>query len=279
MKNDPKIFRFFSFKLTKKESDTMATAYNMMEMMICLASRYLEDGKTVAVGTGAPCAAAMLAQKTISPNLIILFEAGGVAPMLPQMPISVGDSRTFFRAVMAAGMGEMMTTCCRGLVDYAFLGGAQIDQYGNINSTVVGDYYKPQVRFPGSGGANDFASFCWRTMIMTVHSKARFVQKPDFITSPGYLTGAGAREAAGLPAGSGPYKIITDLAVMGFDEASKAMQVESLHPGVELDRVRSETSFELMVPSHIERTQPPSLQELKILREEVDPLKLVIGRV
>jgi glutaconate CoA-transferase subunit B len=251
--------------------------YNMMEMMICLASRYLEDGKTVAVGTGAPCAAAMLAQKTNSPNLIILFEAGGVAPQLPQMPISVGDSRTFFRAVMAAGMTEMMTTCCRGLVDYAFLGGAQIDRYGNINSTVVGDYYKPKVRFPGSGGANDFASFCWRTMIMTVHSKSRFVEKCDFITSPGYLTGAGAREAAGLPTG-GPYKIITDLAVMGFDEATCAMRVESLHPGVEIEKVRAETGFELLVPGKVGRTLPPTETELRLLREEVDPNKLVIGR-
>jgi len=255
----------------------MAPEYNMMEMMICVASRYLEDGKTVAVGTGAPCAAAMLAQKTQSPNLIILFEAGGVAPMLPQMPISVGDSRTFFRAVMAAGMNEMMTTCCRGQVDYAFLGGAQIDKYGNINSTIVGDYYKPKVRFPGSGGANDFASFCWQTMIMTVHSKARFVEKCEFVTSPGFLTGAGAREAAGLPEG-GPYKIVTDLAVMGFDDQTKAMMIESLHPGVEIDKVQSETGFQLIVPKKIERTAPPTEKELRILREEVDPLKLVIGR-
>jgi len=255
----------------------MAPEYNMMEMMICVASRYLEDGKTVAVGTGAPCAAAMLAQKTHSPNLIILFEAGGVAPMLPQMPISVGDSRTFFRAVMAAGMNEMMTTCSRGQVDYAFLGGAQIDKYGNINSTIVGDYYKPKVRFPGSGGANDFASFCWQTMIMTVHSKARFVEKCEFVTSPGFLSGAGAREAAGLPEG-GPYKIVTDLAVMGFDDATKAMMVESLHPGVEIDKVQAETGFKLIVPQKVERTPPPTEKELRILREEVDPLKLVIGR-
>jgi acyl CoA:acetate/3-ketoacid CoA transferase beta subunit len=255
----------------------MAPEYNTMELMISVASRYLEDGKTVAVGTGAPCAAAMLAQKTCSPNLIILFEAGGVAPQLPQMPISVGDSRTFHKAVMAAGMAEMMTTCARGQVDYAFLGGAQIDKYGNINSTCVGDYYKPKVRFPGSGGANDFASLCWRTMIMTVHSKTRFVEKCDFITSPGFLTGAGAREAAGLPEG-GPYKIVTDLAVMAFDEKTKAMLVESLHPGVELDKVKAETGFELIIPKEIGRTAAPSEDELCILRNEVDPLKLVIGR-
>jgi acyl CoA:acetate/3-ketoacid CoA transferase beta subunit len=254
------------------------TDYNKMEMMICAASRYLEDGKTVAVGTGAPCATAMLAQKTASPNLVILFEAGGLAPMMPRMPISVGDSRTFFRGLMAAGMIEMMTTCCRGLVDYAFLGGAQIDMYGNINSTVIGDYTKPKVRFPGSGGANDFASFCWKTLVMTVHSKARFVEKVAFVTSPGYLSGPGAREAAGLPPGTGPYKITTDLAVLGFDAETKRMQIESMHPGVALEQIRQETSFELLVPDFIQTTPPPSQKELAILRGEVDPLRLIIGR-
>jgi glutaconate CoA-transferase subunit B len=249
----------------------------MMELMISVAARYLDDGKTVAVGTGAPCAAAMLAQKTNSPGLVILFEAGGVAPQLPEMPISVGDSRTFYRAVMAAGMVDTMTTCARGQVDYAFLGGAQIDKYGNINSTVIGDYEKPKVRFPGSGGANDFASLCWKTMIMTVHSKTRFVEKCDFITSPGFLTGAGAREAAGLPEG-GPYKIVTDLGVMGFEEKTKAMMIDSIHPGVDVDMVLSETGFELIVPSEIGSTEPPTEAELRILRDEVDPLRLVIGR-
>ncbi|UCE53357.1 MAG: 3-oxoacid CoA-transferase [Desulfobacterales bacterium] len=262
----------------RKEVGDVTREYNKVEMMICASSRYLEDGKTVAVGTGAPCATAMLAQKTASPNLVILFEAGGLAPALPQMPISVGDSRTFFRGIMAAGMVEMMTTCCRGLVDYAFLGGAQIDKYGNINSTVIGNYKKPKVRFPGSGGANDFASFCWRTLIMTVHSKSRFVEKVDFVTTAGFLTGPGAREEAGLPLGTGPYKIITDLAVLGFDEKTKTMLIESVHPGVEVATVKQETGFELIVPDFIRKTPPPTDTELRILRGEVDPLRLIIGR-
>src|SRR5215468_8832104 len=135
------------------------TSFNPMELMICCAARCLEDGKTVAVGTGMPCAAAMLAQRTTAPNLVIFFEAGGVAPQLPTMPISVGDSRTFYRALMATSMADIMETCQRGLVDYTFLGGAQIDPYGNLNSTIIGtDYDKPRVRLPGSGGANDLAS-------------------------------------------------------------------------------------------------------------------------
>ncbi len=255
-----------------------APEYNKMEMMICTAARFLKDGTTVAVGTGAPCAAAMLAQKLNAPNLVIIFEAGGLSPLLPQMPISVGDSRTFFRGIMAAGMNEMMTTCCRGLVDYAFLGGAQIDKYGNINSTVIGDYHRPKVRFPGSGGANDFASFCWHTMVIAVHNKTRFVEKVDFITSPGYLTGPGAREAAGLPAGSGPYKIITNLAVMGFDPESKEMTVESVHQGIELQDIIQNTGFSPIISGSVTTTPPPSDIELRILREKVDPGRYIIGR-
>lgn len=167
--------------------------YNAMEMMIVAAARELEDGATVAVGTGAPCAAAMLAQKTSAPNLVIFFEAGGINPRLPEMPISVGDSRTSWEAVKAGSMNDIMETCSRGMVDYTFLGGAQIDKYGNLNSTVIGDYEKPKVRLPGSGGANDFASFCWRTMVITPQDPRRFVEKVDYITTPGWLEGGEPR--------------------------------------------------------------------------------------
>ncbi len=254
-------------------------AYNAMELMICCAARALEDGRTVAVGTGVPCAAAMLAQRTHAPRLTILFEAGGVAPQLPTMPISVGDSRTFYRACMATSMADVMETCQRGMIDYTFLGGAQIDAYGNLNSTLIGsDYAKPKVRFPGSGGANDLASLCWRILVVTNHDRRRFVEKLDFLTTPGYLTGPGAREAAGLPAGTGPYRVITDLAVMGYDRATKRMQVLSLHPGVTLDQVRAATGFALGVAEPLGVTEPPGAAELRILREEVDPHRYVIGR-
>ena len=252
--------------------------YNAMELMICVASRLLEDGATVGVGTGAPCATAMLAQKGHAPNLLVVFEAGGLAPRLPSMPISVGDSRTFYQGLMATGMGDIMDACQRGVVDYTFLGGAQIDAYGNLNSTVIGTYERPKVRFPGSGGANDFASFCWRTLVMTQHDRRRFVERLDFVTTPGYLTGPGAREAAGLPGDSGPYRVITDLAVMGFDAETKRMQVESLHPGVRFEQVRENTGFELLEASEIGETEPPQAEELRILRDEVDPYRYVIGR-
>jgi glutaconate CoA-transferase subunit B len=253
--------------------------YNRMELMICTAARFLEDGSTVVVGTGAPCAAAMLAQRTSAPNLMVFFEAGGVGPILPTMPISVGDSRTFYRGLVASSMAEIMEHCQRGFVDYCFLGGAQIDMYGNLNSTMIGtDLQHPKVRFPGSGGANDLASLAWRTMMITVQDSRRFTPKLDFVTSPGYLTGQGAREAAGLPPGTGPYKVITDLGVIGFDDETKRMRVESVHEGVTRERVVESTGFELLWAPAASETPPPTEDELRVLREEVDPYRYIIGR-
>src|SRR3954469_2341480 len=237
-------------------------SYTAMELMICCAARALEDGRTVAVGTGVPCAAAMLAQRTHAPNLTILFEAGGVAPILPTMPISVGDSRTFYRAAMATSMADVMQACQRGMVDYTFLGGAQIDAFGNLNSTMIGkDYARPKVRLPGSGGANDLASFCWRILVVTHHARRRFVEKVDFVTTPGYLTGPGAREAAGLPTGTGPYRVITDLAVLGYGDDTKRMEVRSLHAGVTLEQVRQATGFRLEAAEPLGVTPAPTEEE------------------
>jgi glutaconate CoA-transferase, subunit B len=257
----------------------MSMADNAMELMICCAARLLEDGRTVAVGTGVPCAAAMLAQRTHAPSLTVVFEAGGVAPQLPTMPISVGDSRTFYRGLMATSMADIMETCQRGMIDYTFLGGAQIDAYGNLNSTLIGgDYARPKVRLPGSGGANDLASLCWRILVVTNHDRRRFVEQLDFLTTPGYLTGDGAREAAGLPPGTGPYRVITDLAVMGYHEQTKRMQVLSLHPGVRLEDVRQRTGFAIDAVEPLAATLPPTEEELRILREEVDPHRYILGR-
>jgi glutaconate CoA-transferase subunit B len=252
--------------------------YNTMEMMIVAAARCLEDRATVGVGTGAPCAAAMLAQKTHAPKLVIMFEAGGISPLLPTMPISVGDSRTFHKAVMASGMCEIMETSQRGMVDYTFLGGAQIDMFGNLNTTVIGDWRKPKVRLPGSGGANDFASFCWRILVITPQDIRRFVSKVDFVTTPGYLEGPGARERAGLPRNTGPYKVVTNMAVMGYDEETKRMRVESIHPGYSFDEVQKNCGFALLKALEIAQTPPPTVKELEILRSEVDPMRYIIGR-
>jgi glutaconate CoA-transferase, subunit B len=257
----------------------MSAHYNFMELMICVASRELEDGSTLAVGTGAPCAAAMLAQKLNSPNLAVLFEAGGISPLLPEMPISVGDSRAGHKAVMVSTMGAVMETCQRGYVDYTFLGGAQIDMYGNLNSTYVGGTHeKPKVRFPGSGGANDFGSFCWKMMVLTVQDARRFVEKCEFITTPGWLQGGNSRYEAGLPSGTGPYKVFTNMAVMDFEPESRRMRIISVNPGYSLQDVQDNCGFELIKAPKITETEPPTEAELKILREDVDPHRYVIGR-
>ncbi|NBO90984.1 MAG: 3-oxoacid CoA-transferase [Planctomycetia bacterium] len=254
-------------------------SYNAMELMICCAARTLEDRRTLAVGTGVPCAAAMLAQRIHAPNLTIVFESGSVAPQLLTMPISVGDSRTLYHAAMATSMCDIMEFSQRGLIDYTFLGGAQIDVYGNLNSTQIGsDHARPRVRLPGSGGANDLASFCRRILVVTNHDKRRFVERVDFLTTPGYLTGPGAREAAGLPRDTGPYRVITDLAVMGYHPQTKRMQLLTLHPDVTMQRVRDHTGFAIDAVADVGQTPAPTEDELRLLREEVDPLRYLIGR-
>ncbi len=254
-------------------------SFNSMELMICVAARQLEDGKAAIIGTGIPLAAAVLAQKTTAPNLILMFEAGGIAPQLVKLPISVADSFTQTNAILHGSMNEVMEMCQRGLIEYAFLGGAQIDMYGNINSSIIGDdYCRPKVRLPGPGGANDLASFCWKTLVITPHDRRRFVKKVDFITTPGYLTGPGSREKAGLPAKCGPYKVISTLGLMGFDPITARMRVESLHPGVTREDIVENTSFELLFNDPLVTTPKPTTEELSVLREQVDPQGLIIGK-
>ncbi|NVM35998.1 MAG: 3-oxoacid CoA-transferase [Candidatus Lokiarchaeota archaeon] len=247
--------------------------YNLRELMAVVAARQLEDERSVAVGTGLPLVAAMLAQKTHAPNLVIFFEAGGIAPQLPILPISVGDSRTIHRALCTTTLIDIMDTMRRGYIDYAFLGGAQIDMYGNLNSTMIGnDYDFPKVRFPGSGGANDFGSLAWETMIiMDRHSPRRFVKKIDFITTPGYLYGPGAREEEGLSEGTGPSKVITDLCLMDFDPKSKRMRLIATHPGISIDDVIKATEFELLINNEVRTTIPPTDEDLRLLHETIDP--------
>lgn len=257
----------------------MVDNYNSMELMIAIAARSLEDGAMVVVGTGVPCAAAMLAQMTKSPNLTILFEAGGIAPLLTSMPISVGDSRTTHKGLKATSMAEIMEFCQAGIVDYCFLGGAQIDQYGNLNSTIIGDdYSKPKTRFPGSGGANDLASLCWKTMVVTPQNKKRFANKIDFVTTPGYLKGGDSRDEAGLPPNTGPHKVITDIGVYGYHDQSKKMILISLHPGKTIDDVKKNSEFDILIHENVETTAEPSREELRVLRECVDPSGVIIGR-
>ena len=251
----------------------IAENYSLKELMAVVAARQLLDGKAVAVGTGLPLVAAMFAQLTHAPNLVIFFEAGGIAPQLPILPISVGDSRTIHKALCTTTLIDIMDSMRRGFIDYAFLGGAQIDGYGNLNSTMIGDdYEKPKVRFPGSGGANDFGSLAWETLIiMDRHSPRRFVEKVDFITTPGFLYGPGAREEEGLSEDTGPSRVITDLCLMDFEPESKRMRLIATHPGITVDEVIKATGFELIIADDVETTKPPTEEDLRLLHEVIDP--------
>ena len=261
----------------KNEKSSGKTSYSSTEMLACVAARMLDDKKSVFVGTGLPMIAAMLAQRTHAPNLLLFFEAGGIGPEMPVLPISVGDSRTFYSAVAASSMHDSMAMAQAGYIDYGFLGGAQIDRYGNLNTTVIGPYEHPKVRLPGSGGANDVGTLCTRTIIIMRQDKSRFLDKIDFLTTPGYLKGHDSREEAGLPKGSGPYRVISQLGVYGFDPESKEMMLLSLHPGVTVEQVRENSGFEIMIPKDLSITRPPSEKELRILKK-IDPVGMVIGK-
>lgn len=249
----------------------MPEEYTRRELMVVEASRHIHDGEVVFVGTGLPIVATMLAQRTHAPNLTFVVETGPIAPWVKPIPLSVSDPKIFNQAVKLGSLREVLGCILqRGLCDVGFIGGAQVDQYGNVNSTAIGDYLKPKVRLPGSGGANDIASHAKRVLIMTVHERRRFPPCCDYVTSPGYIEGPGARERAGLR-GGGPERVITDLCVMDFEPSSKRMRVIKLMPGVTLEEVKQNMGFEPLVAERLETVEPPTEEQIKLLREEIDP--------
>jgi acyl CoA:acetate/3-ketoacid CoA transferase beta subunit len=253
--------------------------YTLREYLAFIGATLLEDGKSAFVGTGLPIVAAMLAQQTHAPDLLIFFEAGGVGPFLPELPTSVGESRTYHRGIAATSMHDIMSLSQAGYVDYGFLGAAQMDARGNINTTVIGSHHEPKVRLPGSGGANDVASFSTRLItIMANQSKRSFVEQVDFVTTAGYLNSPGAREDAGLPAAGGPYRVITQLALYGFEDSSGKLMALSTHPGVSLDELQTHSEFEILVDDDLSVSPEPSEEELHLLREVIDPTGMAIGR-
>ena len=251
-------------------------AYSKTELMICVAARLFEDASTCFIGTGIPMLAAMLASKTTAPNLVPVFEFGGMGAILEDLPRAVGEARTFHKGLAASGICDTMETAQRGFIDYGFLGGAQIDPYGNLNSIVIGDHDHPKARLPGSGGGNDVGSHCWRTVAIMQHDTRRFVPKVDCVTTPGYLSGRGGRESAGLPRGTGPAYVVSTLALMDYDPETYRMRLKATHPSVTVEEVVANTGFKLIVPREVGQNAPPSAEELRLLRKEIDPEKLYI---
>src|SRR5579872_6869911 len=255
---------------------TESQRYTAAEILAILSSRQLEDGQVVFAGVGVPLLAATLAQRLHCPALTILFEGGVVGAFVEpgKLPPSTNDQRCTKRANMVLGSADVLLLLQRGYVDVGFMGGAQIDQFGNLNSSFIGDPDNPTTRLPGTGGGNDISSLTQMIVAMK-HEKRRFVEKVDFITSPGFIRGGTSRRDSGLVAG-GMYRVVTDLGIMGFDDESRRMKVLALHPGVSLEEVRDNTGFPLLAADRIETTEPPSERELQVLRH-LDPDKLYIA--
>jgi glutaconate CoA-transferase subunit B len=246
-------------------------SYTLTELMAVVAAREIKNGEIVFAGTGLPMLGVMLAQRTHAPDCVIIFEAGTVASRLAHLPMSVGDPRVMRGAGSAAGLMEVFTFVLQaGRVDVGFLSGAQVDRFGNINSTSIGaDPRRPDVRFSGSGGACDIACLAKRTIIIAKHEKRRFPEKVDYITSPGWLNGGTSRRDSGLVRG-GPEAVVTTMGVIRFEPHSKAAYLSSFHPGLAPRTVAEATGFPLEIGGAVE-TPPPKPEELRILREDVDP--------
>lgn len=259
-----------------------APAFTEAECMIAQCARLLEDQKTAFIGFGMPQVAAILAQRLHAPQLVQVFEFGaiGPTPLTPFVRNTMGGPANCYRSIAWTNMNTVFAQAQLGLIDYGVLGATQIDLYGNINSTMVGeDYRRPTRRFPGAGGATEVASYCWRTIIIMLHERRRFVPRVDFVTSPGYLDGTpGARERAGLPAGTGPWRVVTSKALFGFDEESKRMTLLGVLRGLSPEAVLAEMEVKPLVAARVEELSPPTERELSILREAIDPGRTIIGR-
>ncbi len=245
------------------------------ELMVIVAARELKDGESVLVGVGIPNLAANLAKRLQAPNLLMVYESGAVGSNPTRMPLSIGDPCLVSGAKSVCSMYEQFAYYLQGgRIDVGFLGGAQIDKYGNINSTVIGDYSKPKVRLPGSGGACDIASNVKKIIVITPHEKRRFVEKVDFLTSPGFLGGKDGWKRLKLQ-GGGPYAVITNLCTFKFDERTGEMTVASLHEGVTADQVRENTPWDVKFADDVSTTPPPTDEEISRLRA-LDPERIYL---
>ena len=247
--------------------------YSASELMIINAARLLRDGDVVFVGVGQPNLACNLARRTHAPNLYMIYEAGVIGARPARLPLSIGDPTLVSGAAAVCSMYDVFSLYLqRGNVDVGFLGGAQIDRFGNINATVIGDYDHPKVRLPGSGGSQEIAAWANRCYVMTPHQKRRFPETVDFQTSAGFRYKGTARGEAGVR-GGGPQAVVTNLGILEPD-ADGELILAALHPGVTVEEVQANTGWPLKVAPSLRHTDPPTQVELRILREELDPHKI-----
>jgi len=250
--------------------------YTLTEMMAVVAAREIRDKEIVFCGTGISMLAAMAAKHISAPRSVIFFETGAIDSLLEEIPLAVADSRVMYHTALNGGLADAFATMQNPFTGprvVGILGAAQIDPFGNLNSTAIGDYDQPRIRFSGSGGACDVASFVGRTIIFMRQVKGRFVEKLDYLTSPGYLDGNGSRQRAGLRPG-GPELVVTDKAVFRFDEKSKRMYLAGYYPGIKVAEIMETVEF----PLDCNRAVPvPAVtdKELQILQQQCDPQGLI----
>lgn len=246
------------------------------ELMVIVAARELKDHETVLVGVGIPNLAANLAMRLQAPHLNMVYESGAIGSNPTRMPLSIGDPCLVTGAKSVCSMYEQFAYYLQGgRIDVGFLGGAQIDKYGNINSTIIGQYKAPKVRLPGSGGACDIASNVKKIIVITPHEKRRFVERVDFLTSPGFLDGKEKWKQLKLQ-GGGPYAVITNLGTMKFDEVTGEMTLVALQPGSSVEKVQENTPWKIRVAGKLEQTPPPTEKELATVRA-LDPTRTYLG--
>ena len=255
---------------------TARSGYARQELMVIEAARHVRDDDVVFVGTGLPLLATTLAQRTHAPHVVCVIESGVIAPLVRSTPLSVSDPKVMYHAARLGSLRDVLGCLLqRGLVDVGFIGGAQIDRFGNINSTMIGSPGAMRRRLPGSGGANDMASHCRRLLVITRHERRRFPEQCDYITSPGFLNGPGDRRRAGLSPDFG-VTVVTDLAVLENDPATCALRIAHLMPGITVDAVRAETGFPLDVAPGAGEVTPPVDADLRVLREDLDPARIYL---
>jgi glutaconate CoA-transferase, subunit B len=248
-------------------ASAMVRDYTPTEMMIVASARQLAGELVCFVGVGPPNIACNLARRTVAPDLELVYEAGVFGAVPARLPLSVGDPTLVTGAALVTNQFELFAYYLQaGLIDVGFLGASQIDRYGNINTTVIGEYDRPKVRLPGSGGACEIAINAKKVFVIMPQSKRSFVERIDFTTSPGHL---GGKRPAGW--GGGPSVVVTNLAVYRFGEDTGEMELAGLHPGVSLEEVRDNTSWEVEVADDLTETLPPTAEELRLMREELDP--------
>jgi glutaconate CoA-transferase subunit B len=254
----------------------MDSDYTPSEMMAVVAARELGDGEVVFVGIGLPNLACNLARETHAPNLVLIYESGAVGSVPERLPVSIGDPALVTGSLMVCSMTDVFQYLLQnGRIEVGLLGGAQIDRYGNINTTVVGDYWHPKVRLPGSGGAAEIAIHARRTVVISRLDRRVFLEEADFVTSPGHRAKGRSRRELGMP-GAGPVKVITDKATLEADPASGELLLAALYPGVDEAEVAAGVGWNLRTRSSLATVNPPTGRELQLLREVLDPKRLYL---